>query len=139
MPLWGGASQTMINRAQIVLNVAARWVTGLGKRTRVKDLMIAAGWLSIMEQIRTTTAISIWKTVHLHKPARMMQKLVCNQDLTLSLPPPRLISTRSCYKWRAVDLWNSLDPDLRNERSISRFKKRIKLQVLEERNQDPRD
>ena len=127
----------MINRVQIVLNVAARWVTGLGKRTRVKDLMIAAGWLSINEQIWTTTALSIWKTVHLHKPTRLMSKLICNQDLTLSLPNPRLISTRSCYKWRAVELWNSLDQDLRYEGSIARFKKRIKLQILEERNLDP--
>ena len=135
LPLWEGASQSLVNKVQIVLNVAARWATGLGKRTRVHDLMQAAGWLSIKEQIMTTTTISTWKAVHLGKPPRLAHKLVIKEGMRLEIPPPILLFTRSRYKWRAVDQWNSLELDLRQEPSISRFKRIIKTLVLQNRRQ----
>ena len=51
MPLWGSAAESHINKAQILLNTAARWVTGLGKKTKIRSLMEAADWLSIREQV----------------------------------------------------------------------------------------
>ena len=52
MLLWGGASQILIDRAQVILNKAARWATGLDRRTKISQLMETAGWFSIKEQIK---------------------------------------------------------------------------------------
>ena len=38
-PLWGGAPEAYIRKAQVVLNSAARWATGLSKRTKISKLM----------------------------------------------------------------------------------------------------
>ena len=35
MPLWGGASETLIRQTQVVFNTAARWATGMGEMTRI--------------------------------------------------------------------------------------------------------
>ena len=51
LPLWGTAPETYIRKAQILLNSAARWITGLTRRTRIRDLMDAVGWLTIKEQV----------------------------------------------------------------------------------------
>ena len=96
--------------------------------------MKTAGWMTITEQIKITTAVHTWKAIHLGKPNRMHQKFQITPDLKCQVPPPRLHFTQSCYRWRAANLWNTLEPDMRQEISISRFKKRIKMQVLEERN-----
>ena len=35
LPLWGGASNAYLKRAQVVLNSVARWSTGKSKRTKI--------------------------------------------------------------------------------------------------------
>ena len=104
----------------------------------MSDLMNSAGWLSIKEQIRTTMAVHTWKAVHLSKPERLTNKLNIMDNFKIVVPPPpRLQFTRSCYKWWAAEQWNKLDLDMRQENSISRFNKRIKRQVIDDRSQDP--
>ena len=51
MPLWGSAPETYIRRAQVIQNAAARWVTGLGRGTKIRNLMQSVAWLTIKEQI----------------------------------------------------------------------------------------
>ena len=69
-PLWGGAPKSYISKVQVVLNAAAMWSTGLPKKTRIGELMKAAGWMSITEQIKIATATQTWKIVHLKRPLR---------------------------------------------------------------------
>ena len=49
MCLWGNASTNHIKKAQVVLNSAARLVTGRKKTTRQRYLMEDCGWLAITE------------------------------------------------------------------------------------------
>ena len=45
--IWGGTTRNYRRRAQNVLNIAARWVTGLPRKTRISTLMESAGWLDV--------------------------------------------------------------------------------------------
>ena len=49
MPLWGGggATEAYLRKAQVILNTAARWATGLDRRTKTTTLMKTAGWMTI--------------------------------------------------------------------------------------------
>ena len=47
--VWGGATTNHLRKLQTVINSAARFSTGLHKRTRVSTLMASMGWLSIKE------------------------------------------------------------------------------------------
>ena len=137
MPLWGGAPDTLINKVQVLLNTTARWVSGKGRRTRVSKLMEVVGWFSIREQIYISTALQTWKIVHWQRPLRMRDRWTISQDRTITLPGPRLHFSQGCYRWRAALLWNQLSPELREEVSISNFKRMIKRHVLDGRDMDP--
>ena len=137
MPHWGGATESLLNKTQIVLNTAARWVTGLNKRTRVKDLMLATGWMNIREQVKVSTAVQTWKVVHQYKPLRMRDRWRITPDLQIEISRPRLEFTENCYRWRGPREWNSLDTETRHDKSLSRFKRRIRRLVLDERDWDP--
>ena len=50
--LWGNTTPNHQHRAQIVLNSAARMITGLAKTTRQLDLMDACGWLTMEEMTK---------------------------------------------------------------------------------------
>ena len=133
LPLWGGAAESHLTKAQIVLNAAARWATGLSKRTRISDLMDATGWLSVREQARAATAIQTWKLLHYGTPGKLLERMTINDDLTISVGIPRLHFSQDCYRWRATREWNELPAELRGLVSISAFKKKLKVHIRSQR------
>ena len=138
MPLWGGAANSLIRKAQTTLNTTARWVTGLPRRTRISKLMDKTGWYSIREQIRISTALQSWKLYNLNRPERLTQSLEINRDDDTMTPRrPRLLVTARCFKWRACQEWNNLPPSLRWEKSLPRFKSKIRRLVKEDRTRPP--
>ena len=139
MPLWGSATDSWINKAQIVLNTAARWVTGLNKRTKITVLMESTGWMTIREQIRAATALLTWKTINYSKPQRLKDRWQIDQELKIEINRPRLQFAETCLRWRGPMEWNQLDAELRKDKSINCFKRRLKRQILDERDWDPGD
>ena len=90
MPLWGSSVDIYIRRAQIILNTAARWITGLGHGTRIRSLMTAVDWLTVKEQILMTTLIQTWKIVHLQIPPHILERMSISEDLLIQIDRPRL-------------------------------------------------
>ena len=126
MPLWGGAGYTYLNKAQAILNAAARWTTGLTRRTRTDILMERTGWLTIREQLRVATAVLAWKQVYLGKPGRLMNRMTTNENKEIEVQDCRLQFSKDCYRWRAAQVWNDLPQNLREMSSLPRFKIHVK-------------
>ena len=142
IPLWGGASKNLVRKAQVILNNAARWCSGLGKRTRVMDLMKAVGWFSIREQIEMATAQFTWKVLNLKIPRMMADRLTLDDEKKICIRRPRLLFSTNWFRWRAAVVWNNLPLDIRSEQSISIFKNSMKRLMTERReistqDQDP--
>ena len=137
LPLWGGAGETYLRRAQVVLNTAAKWSTGLRKRTKIGDLMEAAGLMSIKEQVKISTAVVTWKVVNLNKLRRLSEKMHITPDFKIETTVPRLEFTKSCFRWRASEQWNEMEPELRQEQSLKAFKIQYRRKVLDDRCHDP--
>ena len=137
MPLWGGAAECHLKKAQIILNNTARWATGLTRRAKIMTLMETTGWLTIKEQIRTATATQTWKLVHLNKPERMRSRYTLTADLKLEIPPPRLLFSENCYRSRASREWNQLSAELRQIDKLATFKRLLKRLILEDRKIPP--
>ena len=72
--IWGGASTNLIRKTQIFQNLAARWVTGARKRTKISTLLELTGWFSIQEMERISTATQVWKMIHHGTPRRLTEK-----------------------------------------------------------------
>ena len=119
--------------------MAARWCSGLGKRTKVSELMKAMGWLNIREQITLSTAVYTWKVIHCRKPLRMFERFNLTDDWKLDINEPRLQFSRTCYRWRAAAEWNSIPDSLRCEPSIAIFKKGMKAHILQQRQNEVPD
>ena len=139
MPLWGGATENLLRKAQVIVNSAARWTTGLGRRTRTTQLMKSTGWLTVKEQVRVSTSVLTWKLLHLGKPARLAEGMQITPDWKIEIELPRLQFSQTCLKWRAASQWNDLPQDLRELPTIAAFKRQVKRQILSERTWDPGD
>ena len=54
--IWGGGTENLISKAQILLNKTARWASGLPKRTKIITLMESLDWLTVKEMTMTNSA-----------------------------------------------------------------------------------
>ena len=137
LPVYGGTCRKYFNKLQVVLNNTARFVTGLGKRTSKRPLMVACGWLDIEEMIVYHSILQMWRTINLKVPLYLYRKLTINEDTTIETTIPRLQNTQIGYRWQTVQNWNELSQDIRENKSLISFKKQVKKWLVEKRTPDP--
>ena len=131
--MWGNLAESTINKGQVVLNAAARFVSGLRKSTQKLDLMNRCGWLTIEEMTRYFSLVQMWKSCRLNVPIYFTGKVSLTEDDLVSTGQPRLQFTAGTYRWKSVEHWNNLPEFLRGELRILRFKKGVRKFIIEER------
>ena len=137
MPVWGGTTDNYVRKVQVLQNKTARWVTGLQKKTRIKDLLVACGWFSVRELIDIHTTLVIWKLVHMKKPGHLSRNMNVQEDLLIEVNENRLQFTDRSLTSRGTSLWNRLPSELREIRLVANFKRKLKQWTMEQRSRDP--
>ena len=133
LPLWGGTTDNLIRKVQVIVNNLARAVTGMGRRTSTVTLMTHCDWLTVKELVFYFTITEMWRNIHLRKPRYFSSKFkLDNLGLTDNIVP-RLRMTRHSYKWRAVQNWNSMSVELRTCKKLPVLKKKLKLWLIARR------
>ena len=139
LPLWGSTASTNLRKAQIIVNDAARWASGLGKRTKIFTLMNAVDWMTVKEQVKISTLTLTWKLVHQGCPVRLLETMQVTNDCKIITQNARLQLCNDAFRWRAARTWNELDHSLRNEKSIARFKGLLRENIKSQRTARPPD
>ena len=120
--LWGHCTDNHARQAQILLNQAGRFVTGMGRTARSRDIMVQCGWLNIRELASYHTLVQFFKTIRSGVPIAISTNIEIDDDLLVSTARPRLLLTKGTFRVQATSQWNNLPDFLRNETSIGRFK-----------------
>ena len=113
--LWGHGTDNHLRQAQILLNQAGRFVTGMGRTARSRDIMVQCDWLSIRELTSYHTLVQFFKTVRSGSPNAISSKIEIDDNLLVSTARPRLLLTRGAYRVQAVSQWNNLPDTLRTK------------------------
>ena len=136
--IWGGATESLRRRAQVLQNNAARWVTNCNKRTRVTRLLELTGWFSIQEMSQISTATQVWKIINMNTPRRMSRNMSWDPVTKLiDTSEPRIQFTRQGFKYRASCNWNLLPESIRTNSNLGSFKRQIKALMKEQRQIPP--
>ena len=133
LSLWGGTVKKYLRKIQVIINMAARSVTGKGKRTSSKYLLKETGWLSATELVDYFSLTEMWRNIHQMSPSYMYQKLQIDDELKANITPGRMQMTRLSYRWRASCLWNQLEDEVKHCKSLPAFKVHIKKLLLDKR------
>ena len=138
LSIWGNSSPTQLKKVQVILNTAARFITGLPKITRQSTLMVQCNWLNLEELIEYHSTIQMWKVVNWQCPQHMTSKIHVTPDSRIMTSIPRLKMTTNSFRWKTILYWNNLPDDLREEKSLNRFKVCTK-RWIRDRRPDPGD
>ena len=73
--IWGNTTDTLVKKAQIVHNIAARFVTGKNRSTKQSELIADCNWLNITELTKCHSLMQLWKTTHWKKPDYLWRRI----------------------------------------------------------------
>ena len=73
--LWGGCEGYLLHALQVLLNRAARAVTGMSGFTSTRRLMLSCGWLSVKQLVVYHSVTMIHKVMKTGTPTYMFNRL----------------------------------------------------------------
>ena len=133
LPLYGGTQEKYKRKIQAIMNNAIRWATGGGKRTKTLELAKSVNWLTLDEMTKLHTLTFTWKIVNLRKPRHLYDNINLEAGNNLTTTIPRLQNSESSLRWRMCKLWNEMNYEMRNMKSLPRFKRTLKSWIKSKR------
>jgi hypothetical protein len=142
----------LVKCLQVVQNKAARTVARLNIFTPTKTLMKVCGWMSVRQLLAYHSMVLLQKTLASQTPVYLYKKLTVGGDFSYknrqaSSCPPGFSFTVSHpidsgavrqstgskkglskhgWCWNSVEMYNKLPPNIRLEKKLPNFKKRLK-------------
>ena len=139
--LWGGCEGYLLNSLQIIMNRAARSVTGYNCFTSTRRLLSTCNWLSVRQLVFYQTVIMTHKTMLTGTPKFMKQKFSTNypyrtrQATTGSIRYGETFNTKSSliqksFAHRGLKDYNMIPSSIRASPTVSTFKTKLKKWVI---------
>ncbi len=134
--LLAGASKATLNKLQVVQNSAARILTRTRMRDHITPVLESLHWLPVSFRVDFKILMLTYKALHGLAPQYLSELLIPytpTRDLRssetglLTVPLTRLRSMGDrAFSSLAPKLWNSLPIEIRQAKTISTFKSRLK-------------
>ena len=120
--IWGNnLGPTVINRAQIVQNQVACWITGSHRLTKTSLLLSKLKWMSVNQLTCYHSLILIWKVLRNRTPLKNYNSLIKNRNKV-----GRIDLVRNTWSMNPQKLYWTLPQDIINIQKISHFKAKLR-------------
>ena len=131
-----GLPDKLIAKMQRIQNVAARILTGTGRREHITPVLKSLHWLPVEQRIKFKVLVVIYKAIHKKAPVylnKLVHRYVPTRQLRSSdsdlLVVPFTRSTvvqNRAFDVAGASLWNELDLHIRRSPSLDIFKSKLK-------------
>ena len=131
--LWGNTFPSQLSKAQVCLNISARYVTGDKKSTSKRKLMLNCDWLDVAELAEYHTLLMIWKAARWGVPKYLRDRLTEEGEGIILTEEARLQMTAQAFRVNGTRQWNNLPVEIRTEMRLTQFKTRTKQWIKDRR------
>ena len=133
LSVWGGASQTCLQRVQKCLNFAARLVTGTRRTDHISPALSSLGWHRLEDMVNRRDCLHVYRALSEDNCPPALKALfikrsqVSQRDTRatlsgeLQLEKCRLSGTQRCFSYRAAAAWNQLPVSVTDAPSRDKF------------------
>lgn len=141
--VWDGCTQQEVNSLEKLQNEAARIVTGLTRSVTLQNLYLECGWESLKSRREKQKYCFMYKVCNNTAPSYINDlippqigdityyELRNNSDL-LSIRTRTSIFKNSCIP-SSIDLWNNLEPNIKQNESLVAFKNSLSTKYNREK------
>ena len=129
--VWGNCGKTLSERLQKLQNRAARILTSSSYDADARFLLQQLGWKDLITQRQIQVALMVFKALNDLAPDHLSSMFTERstsgyvlRDSTnkLNVPLPKTNYLKRSFSYRGATVWNSLPCNLRQEKSLNRFK-----------------
>ena len=131
--IWGGTTERYLDKTQALLNCAARFISKKDKRTGTQELMESCKWMTVREMTVQSSLLLLWKVFWLRSPNHLTGKIHLDENNWTTTEQPRLLHTTYSWRIRAAENWNSLPREVRELKSLPKFKLETKKWLIASR------
>ena len=140
--IWGSACKTILNPLFLLQKKAIRLINNSAYLDHTDPIFESLGFLKIFEVFKLNCLLFAFKFLKTDQyPAfknQMLKNSMIHSHATrihdlLRPPPQRLVICQRSYLYQSVNLWNSVDGNIRNYNCIISFKKIVKKLLIENR------
>ena len=140
--LWGGCEGYLLNTLQVIMNRAARSVTGYTCFTSTRKLLTSCNWLSVRQLVFYQTVMMMHKTVKTGLPKHMNHKMSSNfpyqtrQATRGSIRYGETFNTKnslnqSSFAYRGLKDYNMIPASIRSCKTMKTFKTKLRKWVIQ--------
>ena len=139
--VWSNTSASNMQKLQLVQNFGARIICGATKFEHITPSLKNLGWLPVKKQVYLRDAIFAFKCMTGCAPTYLTSQFVTRRQISdritrnsqqLNIPLFKTATGQRSFHYRIVNLWNSLDKDLKLCKDLTNFKKTLKSRMLNE-------
>ena len=131
--VWSNTTNKNITKLQLLQNFACKIVTGTRKYDHVSPLLRQLNWKPVQQCLDYRDLVLTYKCVKNLAPEYLCKKFqkcphdraTRNRDL-FQIPRFKTSTGQRTFSYRAVKLWNNLDKDVKDSKSLNSFKKALK-------------
>ena len=136
--VWSNTSKD-VKKLQAVQNFPCRIVTHTRKFDHVTPALCELNWLSVEQLLLYRDTVMAYKCFNDLAPNYLVNKFTKRSDIhncptrnhhLLDIPFCRTSSGQRTFYSRAVKIWNDLNDDLKKTTTLSKFKRKLKEQLL---------
>ena len=137
--VWSNTSSKKVKKLQAVQNFACRIVSNTRKFDHITPAMEEIEWLPIKDLLLYCDTIMTYKCLHGMAPHYLNSKF-CNRASIhgrktrncdqLQIPLYTTAAGQRLFKFRGVKIWNSLDTDLKEHKSLKNLNLHSSLDLL---------
>ena len=135
--LWGGCEGYLLHTLQVLLNKAARVVTGFSCFTLTRKLLDTCGWLSVKQLVMYQTTIMVHKTFQTSKPLYLHSRLSNEHSYRTRQQTSGCIRMdhsfrykgdipRNSFRCRGANSYNSIPAEIRASLTMVTFKSKLR-------------
>ena len=135
--LWGGCEGYLLHTLQVLLNKAARVVTGFSCFTSTRKLLDTCGWLSVKQLVMYQTTIMVHKTFQTSKPLYLHSRLSNEHSYRTRQQTSGCIRMdhsfrykgdipRNSFRCRGANSYNSIPAEIRASLTMVTFKSKLR-------------
>ena len=132
--VWGDCGKTLSERLQKLQNRAARILTSSSYDADARYLLQQPGWKDLITQRQIQVALMVFKALNdlasdylssMFTERSVSGYVLRDSTNKLNVPIPRTNYLKRSFSYRGATLWNSLPCNLRQEKSLNRFKQML--------------
>ena len=129
--VWSGTTQQNIRKRQLLLNFAARILTGNRKYDHISPSLKELSWLPINEMLQPRDVTMVYKYLRGLAPNYLETKLVerstihrynTKQKNNINITFKRTSTAQRSFFDHSISSWNNLNDDTKNSSNVTSFK-----------------